>query len=247
MGIAGIDKSILLIADFGYSLGEAALSLQEIHALHDRVLKRFPDRFIVFGGVDPRRGPEGVDIFERSLHRFGFSGLKLYPPCGFEMDDPLLYPLYEICNQYKLPVISHTGPSLPSMRTERQYPSTILKVSEEFKDISFILAHGGANDWEVTVEIAKQRRNVYFDISTFQAGIQHPEELESRFKAFEKQCPDQVIFGTDWPMFVLSVSQKQLVDMVDGLRSISLRSKEKLFSANALEVLSKSTVVASGK
>lgn len=237
MDAAGIDKAVLLIADFGYALGEAEFSLEEMFLLHKQVRDRYPDRFMIFGGVDPRRGREGVDLFERSVRNYGFSGLKLYPPCGFELDDPGLYPLYEICNALKIPVLSHTGPSLKSMRTEQEYPATILKVANEFPRLQFILAHGGARDCETTVSVARQRKNVYFDISTFQAFCRERAALDARFRYFFDYCPDQVLFGTDWPMFLMSATQGQLVKLVEDCSTITSAEKDKMFSGNALHVL----------
>jgi uncharacterized protein len=237
MDIAGIDKSVLLIADFGFSLGEAALSLEDIFLLHKTVLDAYPDRFLVFGGVDPRRGREGTDLFEKSIRDYKFSGLKLYPPCGFELDHPGLYPLYEVCDQLGLPVLTHTGPSLACMRTEREYPASILKVSAEFKNIRFILGHGGARDCETTIAVAKKRKNVYFDISTFQAYFKEKASLDKQFRRFFDHCPEQVLFGTDWPMFLLSATQRQLRNMIEEIGSINTTEKERVFFKNAIGVL----------
>jgi predicted TIM-barrel fold metal-dependent hydrolase len=238
MDAAGIDKAVLLIADFGYCLGEAALPLEQMFLLHHEVMLLHPDRFMVFGGVDPRRGIAGVDLFERSISSLHFSGLKLYPPCGFELDDPGLYPLYEICNRLELPVLTHTGPSLPVMRTEQRYPATIRKVAKQFPRIRFILGHGGARDCDTTVAIAEECSNVFFDISTFQVFTKDPEELNARFRHFFDTVPDRVLFGTDWPMFLMSASQRQLKEMIDNLNTISTTEKEKLLGGNAAAVLS---------
>ncbi len=237
MDEAGINKAVLLIADFGIALGEPTLSIEDIFLIHKEVLTIHSDRFIVFGGVDPRRGIKGVQLFEQSVKEYQFKGLKLYPPCGFELDEPTLYPLYEICNQYNLPVLTHTGPSLKSLRTEQKYPSTILKVAEQFKNIKFILGHGGARDCETTLNIVKKRSNVYFDISTFQRFMTSEKELSYWMRRFCDECPDRVLFGTDWPMFVLSISQKQLVNKISEINNISDLEKENIFYNNAVVVL----------
>lgn len=236
MDAAGIDKAVLLIADFGYSLGEADLSIEDIHLLHRQVRDLYPDKFIVFGGVDPRRGRRGVDLFEKAVRDWGFGGLKLYPPCGFELDDPQLMPLYEICNTYQVPVLSHTGPSLASMRTEREYPATILKVSAAFPGVQFILGHGGARDWETSVDVASRRPNVSLEISAFQAYA-GAEELKGRFRYFFDRVPDQVLFGSDWPMFMMGTTQVQLVELVRNLGVLTEAENDKLFYRNAQRVL----------
>jgi hypothetical protein len=237
MNEAGIARSVLLIADFGYALGEAALSIEDIHLLHKQVLDLYPERFMVFAGVDPRRGKPGWDLFERCIGTYNFSGLKLYPPCGFELDDPGLYPLYELCAHFGVPVLSHVGPSLASMRTEKAYPGSLRKVARAFPGVKFILGHGGAVLWETNVAVAREYPNVSLEISTFQNQNQSREELESRFRYFFDHIPDQILFGSDWPMFILGATQKQIVDLVRSLRGLSSEETDKLFYRNAQAVL----------
>lgn len=236
MDEAGIDKAVLLIADFGYALGEAELSIEDIHLLHRQVRDLYPDKFIVFGGVDPRRGRRGIDLFEKAVRDWKFGGLKLYPPCGFELDDPQLMPLYEICNAYHVPVLSHTGPSLATMRTERRYPETVLTISAAFPGVQFILGHGGARDWETSVDVARQRPNVALEISAFQAYA-GPEALKVRFRHFFDQVPDQVLFGSDWPMFIMGTSQVQLVELIRDLGVLTEAENDKLYYQNAQRIL----------
>ena len=233
---AGIDKAVLLIADFGVALGEPELDLESIFLLHKEVMDASNGRYLVFGGVDPRRGEKGVELFRKSIEEYGFSGLKLYPPCGFELDDKGLYPLYEICSRHRLPVLTHTGPSLESLRTERRYPATILQVADEFRDINFILAHAGARDCATTIDIVRQRPNVYFDISTFQRFMDD-EAIAFWMRKFCDVCPDRILFGTDWPMFALSATQKQLVNKIDGIASLTDAEKELIFYKNAAGLL----------
>jgi predicted TIM-barrel fold metal-dependent hydrolase len=237
MDQCGIQRSVLLIADFGVCHGEAECSLEEIFSVHRDVLAKYPDRFIVFGGVDPRRGRAGVDLFERSIKSYGFAGLKLYPPCGFEMDDEGLYPLYELCSAHGLPVLSHTGPSWESMRTEREYPRSVLRVSEEFPKINFILGHGGARDWRSNVDVAKARKNVFLEVSTFQKSIREERELDDRFRYFFDHIPDQILFGSDWPMFALGSTLQNIIRMVRRPAVLKDDEQEKFLFGNAHNLL----------
>ncbi|MBD0254137.1 MAG: amidohydrolase family protein [Cytophagales bacterium] len=238
MDEANIARSVLLIADYGYSLGEAALSIEEIHELHRQVMNAFPERFMVFAGVDPRRGQAGLDLFEKSIRDYKFRGLKLYPPCGFELNDKEVFPLYELCKSYNVPVLTHTGPSLKKMRTEQKYPQSILEVSREFKTVQFILAHGGARDCATTVEVARQRENVLFDISAFQHYADDVAQQQRNFRMFFDQAPDQVLYGSDWPMYVFKGGQRKWIDFIINLDVLSGEELDKLFYKNASEKLS---------
>lgn len=237
MDECAIQKSILLIADFGYAMGEAELSLEEIYELHFEILDKYPDRFVLFTGVDPRRGKKGLDLFEESVASGKSSGLKLYPPCGFELDDRELYPYYEICQEYKIPVQSHTGPSFPVLRTERKYPGSLKTISDDFKEVNFILGHGGALNWESNTEVAKTRDNVYLEMSTYQTYISDASELESRLRFFMDTIPNQILFGSDWPMFALGATLQDIVGTIKKVNGINSEEKEKLFYKNAKYLL----------
>ena len=96
---AGIDKSVLLIVDFFYDeKNDDSSFLEKIHNEHYELYKNNQDKFIVFSGVDPRR-KNGMQILERSITDLGFQGLKLYPPCGFELDDKVLDEYYSFCQE----------------------------------------------------------------------------------------------------------------------------------------------------
>jgi len=77
MDAAGVDTSILLAADFSYALKDSKLTVEECLRRHHEVKVRHGDRLEVFGGIDPRWGKDGLDLFERSLREWGFRGLKL--------------------------------------------------------------------------------------------------------------------------------------------------------------------------
>jgi predicted TIM-barrel fold metal-dependent hydrolase len=237
MDSAGINKAVLLIADFGIALGEAELTLEEIYQLHIDVIGKHADRFLLFGGMDPARGKPGVDLFERYVQKGVLAGLKLYPPCGFEMDDERLYPLYEICAQYKLPVLSHTGPSLSVLRQERRFPESIQKISADFREINFILGHGAAVDWKSNLDVVSTIDNVYFEISTFQAQTTDKQMLEQQFATIVNQVPDKVMFGSDWPMFTFSTSLKDIVHSIESIGTLTSTQLDKLFSKNARYIL----------
>jgi len=239
---AGITRTVLLIADYGYALGEAECTIDEIHALHARVLRKYPANLSVFAGVDPRRGEAGVRLFERSVVNYGFSGLKLYPPCGFELDDPDLFPLYEICQHYHLPVLTHTGPSLELLRTERRFPESILAVSRRYPGVDFILAHGGARDVERTVELALARENIFFDIAAFQMSMADMGEFRARFRMFFDRVPTKVLFGSDWPLYSLQGPQRRWVECFKTLGALDDLELERLLFRNAEAVLAKSRV-----
>jgi predicted TIM-barrel fold metal-dependent hydrolase len=229
---AGISRSILLIADFTYAMKDCSLTIEESFQKHREVLSRHPGKFEVFGGVDPRWGKDGLALFERSLSEYGFRGFKLYPPCGFSPSDPALFPFYELCAQYKAPVVIHIGPTSPTLSFQHASPFLLDEAARSFPGVNFILAHGSVNFTEECAMMCRFRPNVFLDISAFQTI---PQDNAAALKwTLSQGINHKVLFATDWPVFRLQGDQRRFVDMViapDGPMS-QLKPREQAWILN---------------
>jgi predicted TIM-barrel fold metal-dependent hydrolase len=237
MDEAGIDKSTLLLIDFDDT---DSMDPEPVIQIHYQALNAYKDRFNVFAGVAPRRGEKGIRLFKRCIHEYGFSGVKLYPPCGYEIDDPGLYPYYEICNHYRLPVLIHIGPSWPGMKSVFNYPEAILKVSKEFPRTPFILGHAALLHYESSRNLPLLRDNIYLETSGYRKILTDRKLIEQRLEKLFKDCPEKVIYGSDYPMFgppgreimflknmgVLNKEQLDLLFYKNAMRIFSMGMKE---------------------
>jgi predicted TIM-barrel fold metal-dependent hydrolase len=179
-------------------------------------MKRHPGRFEVFGGIDPRWGKDGLALFERSIVEFGFRGLKLYPPCGYSPSDPALFPFYEICSHYGLPVLVHIGPTSPALSFDTSYPFLVDAAACRFPDVNFILAHGSVSFTEECAMLCRFRPNIYLDISAYQI-VEGWDSLANAVKRTVKQGINyKILFGTDWPVYRLQGTQRTFVEAVAG-------------------------------
>jgi uncharacterized protein len=210
MDTAGIARAVLLIVDFGLVM-EPPAGPAEMAAAYDAVRRRHPGRFHVFMGIDPRRGQEGVEIFERSVAEYGFEGLKLYPPCGFSPSDPILDPYYEICRDRGLPVFVHIGPTVQALGFRPAHPLEVDGAARRFPEVNFILGHGGVSYTPTCAYLAQYRENVYIDIGGFGGGLfaggweRHLRDL------FRLRLNHKIIFGTDWPLNRMSGGLERLL------------------------------------
>ena len=237
MDAAGIEKAVLLIADLGFDHEDSAALLEAMYQHYHRVQTSHPNRFVVFGGSDPRRGGWALHLFERGVRDLGFGGLKLYPPCGYEIDDSGLSPYYELCERYGVPVLLHTGPSLSNMPGDRDYPASILRAAGRFPRVRFVLGHAAFQNFETNLGVAAARRNVYLEASGFQRVFEQKDQVAFQLRCLFDRVPEQVVFGTDWPVFNIKNSQKDWVDYFVGLDVLSKDDEARFFHRNAEAVL----------
>jgi hypothetical protein len=211
MDSAGISQAVLLLPDFTHVM-QSEMTISEMFALHYAILARRPERFFVFAGVDPRWGADGLALFERGVTEYGFKGLKLYPPCGYSPSDRSLYPYYEICRKYRLPVLLHIGPTAPTLEFSFSQPYLIDRAALDFPDVNFILAHGAVHFAEDCAALCNYRPNVYLDTSAF-LGSMHPGGWKTALaELFHKNINHKILFGTDWPVFRNSGGHKKVMD-----------------------------------
>src|SRR5947208_4795325 len=248
MADAGISKSVLLIADFTYALKDCVLTIEESFQKHREVLLRHPGKFEVFGGVDPRWGKDGLALFERSLKDFGFRGLKIYPPCGFSPSDPALFPFYELCAHYHVPVLLHTGPTSPVLDFTVSSPFLVDEAARLFPSVNFILAHGAVSFVEECIMMCRFRPNVYLDISGYQASLGYDPSAGAVKHVVSVGINHKVLFGTDFPVFRLQGEQKNFVEAItceDGaLAELNERERALVLHQNVERLLETAVGVA---
>jgi predicted TIM-barrel fold metal-dependent hydrolase len=244
MDKAEIEKSVLLIMDGGLKLGEAQYPIEEIFEHYYQVLKKYPGRFVVFGGVDPGRGTRGLELFKKGIYQYGFKGLKLYPPMGYRMSDERLDDYYKICEANHLPVLIHTGPSLPTLDNKFANPALILEVAGRYPNINFILAHSGFRIKDAPVQEALSLPNVYLDLSGFQTQFKTIDQnmIDALSPIFQIKFNHKILFGTDWPMFNMMSPTVNFVNMIKQLFAEVENDKadgslENVLYKNALEAL----------
>lgn len=237
---AGIAKTVLLLVDFGFAYHEEHARLEEVYVLHRQIMARHPGRFIVFAGVDPRRGMAGLDLFETALRDWGFRGFKLYPPCGYSPDARELDPFFELCAHYRVPVLSHIGPTSPTLSFKYTRPEHIEDAAFRFPSVNFILGHAGVVWRQEATLLAAYRPNVYLDMSGFQPDWRRGDLAGILAEHKRNGVLRKLLFGTDWPIHRLLGDQRQWVEAFcqcarDGV--ISDEELDWLFCRNAAHVL----------
>jgi predicted TIM-barrel fold metal-dependent hydrolase len=227
MDSAGIDQAVLLVIDFGLAYKNVALTIEEIHLAHKEVLQR-SDRFLAFSNVDPRRGREGLDLFEKAVREWGFCGMKLYPPCGYSPDDRSLFPYYEICRELHLPVLTHTGPTAATLPFRHTRPEHVDDAAFNFPDVNFILGHAAIAHYADAALLAQYRPNIFLDLSGFQTDANRNEFKSIISWHIRRGLARKLMFGTDWPIHRFWGSQRDWVEKFTALEGESLLTGEEI-------------------
>jgi uncharacterized protein len=238
MDEARISEAVLLLPDFTYALRDSTHNIEELIDHHKLVADRHPGRFRVFAGVDPRWGADGIALFEKAITEYRFDGMKLYPPCGYTLSDKLLYPYYEICAQYSLPVLSHIGATSPVLDFEIALPIYVDKAARDFPGIDFVLAHGSVHYPDECIMLCNNRPNIYIDVSGYEAV-----SVTGLNALFRKGINHKILFGTDWPVFRLQGRQPGFVQRLisEGAFPDTMPSRERdlFFRKNAERLLAR--------
>lgn len=240
MDEAGIDKSILLAIDFGLTpgLSKPKISIEEYNKWVADAADQYSDRLIAFMGVDPRR-KNAVELLEKGIQEWGMKGLKLYPPCSFYPNEPIVKPLWEKANELEIPVMVHSGPGFPQLKMKYSQPIYLEDVLVQYPNLNIIIAHCGGAVWaEEVVGLRRLRNNVYADISGWQGTAYVDKEYAmQRLVHIYSNLRSKLLFGSDWPAFNFLVSHKEWVNMINNIENVETRLKKKLLGENAEKLL----------
>ena len=182
------------------------------------MVRKRPDRFIGFCGVDPRRD-NALELFKRSVEEWGAKGLKFIPFAGFYPDGEEAYPLVEKAAEWNLPLVSHVGPEFPPFDPKYAEPSRLVRILIDFPNLQVIAPHLGMARWRELIEVSKLSQNLTCDVSGLQLGA---AASFSRFCHILRRAIDgfgmhRVMFGTDDPAFGPFVSKKRWAEMIKNL------------------------------
>jgi predicted TIM-barrel fold metal-dependent hydrolase len=163
-----------------------------------------PDIAIAFASLDPTRGPEAVREAKRLVATGHVHGLKLHPPSQqFFANDRVVYPLYEVFAEARLPVLIHTGhsgigtgvPGGGGIRLKYGNPMCIDDVAVDFPDLPIIMAHPSFPWQDEALSICLHKPTVYIDLSGWSPKYFPPSLVQYANSLLRHK----VLFGSDYP------------------------------------------------
>lgn len=219
MDESGIDKCVMLPLDFqlmgrnrnrqtaGFLTQEK--SIAELNKNVCDVAKKYPDHYIPFCTVDPRRGEEGLEIVDRAVREWGAKGIKLHPSSGwFPNDVKVAYPLYELILDLDIPILTHCGPEGGFCPAKYGDPFCWDDVLSDFPELRVCLAHAAGHMGEFlggsllgpATSMLFFYDNVYMDMSCSSLiYAADPVNFYKELRQLLSKIGGKVLFGTDSP------------------------------------------------
>jgi predicted TIM-barrel fold metal-dependent hydrolase len=212
---------------------------EEINNFSASFAAPYPQRFIPFGGVDPRLTHRDMAAhMDYLLGELGLKAIKLHPPHQlFNINDYLFKPemaaltlVYQKCIEYGAPVMVHTGTSVfKGARNRFADPMPIDDVAVDFPDLKIIAAHAGRPMYTDTAFFLLRRHpNVYFDISST------PPKSLLQYYPWLERVADKAMFGSDWP----APGVRDIGENIQQFLALDLSDevKRKILRENAVKV-----------
>lgn len=182
---AGIDRSVIC---------SIATRIEQFTPILDWCRTIASSKIIPLPSIHPDDSDYAIRI--PLIAREGFKGIKMHPYYqGFLLDDPRLFPLYDLMAQHSLFLVMHTGFDIGFPREEKAGPKQIMNVVRSFPDLKLITTHlGGWNQWD-QVEKYILGQPVYMEIS-FALQFLPPARAT---RILSSHPEEYLLFGTDFP------------------------------------------------
>lgn len=214
MDQSGIDVTLINVVD-NVDRGLSDAQILERHRFCARLVAQHPSRLIGLAGIDPRRQRAPI-LLRQCFEEYGMQGLKWHPDYGYYPNDGAAYAVLDVLNDFKAPLLTHCG---PWQHTKYAHPIHLDDVALKYPHLSIIAAHLGNLLWRDWAAIARLRPNLYGDLSMWQFLAAGQNYLFRRYlrEIIDLVGSQQLMFGTDGPIFEPYITHHQWVEMMCSL------------------------------
>ncbi|MHA2039115.1 MAG: amidohydrolase family protein [Promethearchaeota archaeon] len=198
-----------------------------------------PDTFIPFYNA-PEKANNNIDVkteIKKAIVEDGYKGFKVMLTFREKkLNDPLIHPVLEAAQRYKLPIVMHCGYPPPGTRKNVLTYSNPIYVDEfasSYPRANIIITHMGYPFTDIAIALAAQYPNVYLDLSNL--AYMMPVRLkELLIRAKEMIGVHKILFGSDGnsPEMI-----EIAVDYFDNAEFLKKEEIEKIMGLNAVKLL----------
>jgi uncharacterized protein len=198
------------------------------------VQRQYPGRFVGVAGIDPSNQMHiAMDELRRSIDELGLRAVFIEPgrAPGCNLDDPRLYPIYELCAERNVTVIPQTSGLLGGRLVDYANPKYIEHVADDFPDLHIICGHGCYPYVREAILMASRRSNVWLAPDTYLFHLGRDDWLQA-VNANLLGFSDRFLFASGYPLNALMAT-------VERYRQLPWRDDviPKIFYGNAIKAL----------
>ena len=212
---AGIDRAVV------QSVATTPKQVPSINRFIAESVEASNGRLIGLGTLHQDSEDQAADV--KHIVELGLHGVKLHPDIqNFKVDDPRAERIYELCGEYDLPLLMHTG----DKRYDNSNPDRMLPMVRKYRNVTFVGAHfGGWSIWEEAWKEYAGEPNFWVDCSSTFYWF----PVESANEVLHHYGADRVLFGTDFPMWKpkTELDTFMKLDLTDDERRIILSENAK--------------------
>ena len=225
-----VDRAMIL-ADIPLEKKEKMLSHEDILALIE------PHKQLSLVGKVPLPVAQNA-AYLKGVHALvaaeKMKGIKLYP--GYEPfypHDKRYNKVYDLCEQFDIPVMIHTGDVMEGGVLEFATPLHVDRLAAARPELKIIMCHMG-NPWQLdAAAVTFKNENVYADTAGlfYQKLDKHTKYfLHRKIEEFVhwNEKGEKLVFGSDWPI----TSVKDTISLINSLH-FSKKEKHQIFCGNA--------------
>lgn len=169
------------------------------------VQRDFPGRFIGVAGIDAsNQMHDSMDELVRCVEELGLFAVFIEPgrAPGCNLDDPLLYPIYEYCEAKRVTLIPQTSGLLGGKLVDYANPKYIERVADDFPELNIICGHGCYPYVREAIVMASRRNNVWLAPDSYLYHLGHADWLQAiNFNALG--FADRFVFSSAYPLNAL--------------------------------------------
>jgi predicted TIM-barrel fold metal-dependent hydrolase len=212
--------------------------------LVSQLCRKFPDRFLGFGSVNPSKSKKYVKEKLEEIESLGLHGIKLISTLQFFFPDKNknLNRIFKFAQKRDWTILIHSGRDpgpfeIPTLRhVKASHPKFWAKHLNKLKT-RVIFAHLGGygeigqgnNDWfDSVLELAKNNSNVYLDTSAVTYAFNNPN-LVAKLRELGF---DRILFGSDTPV-VFGTSMEHSKNVIAKTTLLSEKEKKMILRENA--------------
>jgi predicted TIM-barrel fold metal-dependent hydrolase len=191
-------------------------------------VRRFPDRLLGFGWVNPRLGrAHAIAEIRRCLEDYGFHGIKFNgAQDDYQIDAPEVLELVGLVVDSKKVLAFHIGADAP----DHTHPFRLGRIAAQFPTATFLMVHMGGAALPplatAAIETARAHPNIYI------VGSAITENEIAR--AIDALGNDRICFGSDTPFRMMHVQLAMYRALVDPLGQ---DARDRILGGNIASIL----------